>query len=115
MAFVGSGVILLMCGGLLVWPYVRDDLVLDRVVQAVALDWRDFGRERAQSRLLYEFDHGEVGMHVRDEDCALSVSEAGLRQVQCDWSVEVEIPGTGMAFPLRFRSVAGLDENGGLR
>ena len=114
MAFVAAGFVVLMSSSLLVWPYVRDDLVLDRVVQAVALDWRDFGRDRAQNRLLYEFDHGEIGMHVRDEDCALSSSESGERRVHCDWSVDVEIPGTGWVLPMRFHSGAELGADGGL-
>ena len=112
--FVVVGIGLAVVAGALsvVWPYVRDDLLLDRTVRSVALDWRDFGRAKAQARLEYELDHLDIGMHVRDEDCGL-VDER--REVRCEWSAAIEIPATDWVLPLRFRSVVRLDEGGSLR
>ena len=50
-------------------PWVRDDLRLDWMVRAVALDWRDQGKEAAHTRLQYELDHQGIGTWVADEDC----------------------------------------------
>ena len=60
-----------IAAGAVVYPWVRDDMLLDRVVQAVALDWRDFGPDAARTRLQYELDHNRIGMQVADEDCAI--------------------------------------------
>ena len=116
---IGVGVGLLVLAGLvlgaLVAPWVRDDVVLDRVVQAVALDWRDFGREEAMTRLQYELDHQRIGLQVGDDDCALSVTPEGAREVRCDWGVALAVPGTRTHLPLRFASRAVVTPDGDLR
>ena len=100
--------------GALVGPYVADDVVLDRVVRAVALDWRDFGRERAVDRLQFELDHQGIGGQVSDDDCTLT-EEGEVRQVQCRWRAEVPVPGADVAIPLTFHSRAEIDGRGDLR
>jgi len=108
---------LVALGGLaswLAWPYVRDDLVLDRVVLAVALDWRDFGRDKARARLEYELDHQGIGLQVTDEDCAL-VEEERVRRVECAWTADVRVPLLEISVPLNFRSVAELSPDGTTR
>lgn len=99
----------------LLWPYVRDDLVLDRVVLAVALDWRDFGQEKAQARLEYELDHQAIGLQVSDEDCVLHAADAGVRRVSCAWTALVAVPVLEWTVPLPFRSVAEVGPDGSLR
>lgn len=99
---------------LVVAPYVRDDLRLDRVVRVVALDWRDFGEEKARTRLEYELDRQGVGLAVGDDDCALVVVEE-VRRVRCAWGVVIAIPGTDLTVPLSFGSVADLAPDGSLR
>jgi hypothetical protein len=98
----------------LVFPYVRDDLVLDRVVRAVALDWRDYGEDRARGRLEYELDNRGIGLQVADNDCALKRQEAD-KVVRCAWSVEVEVPFLPWSVPLAFRSIATLGPTGDIR
>jgi hypothetical protein len=95
------------------YPYVRDDLSLDRIVRAVALDWRDFGRETAENRLQYELDHQGIGLAVGDDSCSLREQE-GARVVACSWKVDVAFP-TGHVVPLSFSSVAELAADGDLR
>lgn len=96
-----------------VGPFVVDDLLLDRVVLAVALDWRDFGRERAVERLQYELDHQRIGEQVGDSDCTLDEREA-WRVVTCRWVARLVVPGTQVAVPLSFRSEALLTPDGDL-
>lgn len=109
------GIALIVGGIALVWPYVRDDLLLDRVVLAVALDWRDFGRDKAQARLEYELDHQRIGMQVTDEHCALTESGDGLRRVGCAWTAQVRVPLLEVRVPLSFASQATLGPDGLLR
>lgn len=98
----------------IVGPYVRDDLRLDRVVRAVALDWRDFGEVRARERLEYELDHQGIGPWVDDADCALS-EEGARRAVRCAWGVALPIPFTELVVPVTFSSDATIDAAGELR
>lgn len=114
---LGIGLVVLLVGGLaswVVWPWLRDDVVLDRVVLAVALDWRDFGRDKAQARLEYELDHQRIGLQVTDEDCSL-VEEDTVRRVECAWSAAATVPLLGFTVPLNFRSVAELSPDGTVR
>jgi hypothetical protein len=93
-------------------PLFRDDMMLDRVVVAVALDWRDFGVEIARRRLQYELDHHRIGQHVGDEDCALDLEGDRVRRVHCRWEVRVHIPAMEEPYPLTFVSTARVDRNG---
>jgi hypothetical protein len=95
-----------------VLPLVRDDMLLDRVVVAVALDWRDFGADTARQRLQYELDHLRIGHHVGDDDCALDLDDDKVRRVQCAWDVRVKLPVVEEPYPLSFRSTARVDRNG---
>ena len=99
----------------LVGPSIRDDLALDRIVLAVALDWRDFGRDKAVERLQYELDHQGIGSQVGDDDCTLDELEGGERRVACAWTTEIRVPGSDAVIPLGFRSEARVDEDGELR
>lgn len=97
------------------YPWVRDDVLLDRAVQAVALDWRDFGEDAALARLQYELDHQGIGMQVADHDCALSEAPDGTREVRCAWAVAVTVPGTEATYPLHFDSRAVVTPDGDLQ
>jgi hypothetical protein len=99
---------------LVLGPYVSDDLRLDRVVRAVALDWRDFGEERARERLEYELDHQGIGAWVEDDDCVL-VTAGEERSVTCAWGVALPVPWTELVLPVTFRSVATIDPSGDIR
>jgi hypothetical protein len=96
-------------------PFVRDDLVLDQIVVAVVLDWRDFGLEAANERLQFEMDNRGIGMQVGDEHCVLEEPTAGGYRVRCDWSVDIALPGVRRRVPLKFSSKAGIYEDGELR
>ena len=96
-------------------PFVRDDLVLDQIVVAVALDWRDFGKASATERLQFELDNRSIGMSVGDEHCVLEETQSGLKRVQCHWQVEIAVPGVEDRIPLKFSSKAEIDEEGSLR
>jgi len=98
----------------LVGPYVRDDHALDRVVRAVALDWRDFGLETAQTRLQHELDRQRIGLQVSDDDCAFQEVEDGNRVVRCTWVVEVRVPLLSRGIPMSFRSEARVEPDGNL-
>lgn len=113
---VTAGLVALAAVGasVVAYPYVRDDLALDWVVRAVALDWRDFGRDAAVARLQYELDHQGVGMYVGDDNCDLDLGEDGSRRVTCAWGVELQVPMTELALPLAFESQAVVDSEGEL-
>ena len=93
-------------------PFVLDDLALDHAVRAAALDWRDFGEQRARERLQYELDHREVGLQVSDSDCVLRESESE-RGVHCAWSTEVDL--LVARIPVAFGSDAVVALDGDLR
>jgi hypothetical protein len=95
-------------------PFFLDDRRLDGIVRVVALDWRDFGEERARARLEAELDERGVGSQVRDESCTFA-TEGGDRVVQCAWTVFVEVPLLARTYPLSFASVARITEGGDLR
>jgi hypothetical protein len=103
----------MVAGAAMLSPFLKDDVKLDRVVRAVALDWRDFGRAAAQSRLEYELDHQGIGLQVGDDDCALS-EEEGIRRVSCRWQTAVELPGLAEPVALPFTSVAEISPEGEL-
>lgn len=95
-------------------PYVVDDQRLDRVVVAVALDWRDFGLDKAQERLRYELDAQGIGGHVSDESCALLPEPDGVRRVRCAWTVAVDLPWAEQTWSLSFESSAAIGAEGDL-
>jgi hypothetical protein len=112
---IGLGLLALAAASVpasIVLPLVRDDLALDRIVVAVALDWRDFGATTAQQRLQYELDHHAIGSHVGDDDCALSVEADRVRRVHCQWRVQVKLIGMEEPYPMEFMSTARVDRNG---
>ena len=96
------------------WPYLRDDYVLDQTVRAVALDWRDFGEDKARERLQYELDARGVGLWVPDQACTLAEAE-GTRRVTCAWEVDVALPHLFTTRHLAFHSEAVVTPDGDLR
>lgn len=97
-----------------VYPYFRDDMKLDRAVRAAALDWRDFGKEKGQTRLAYELDHEAIGLQVRDSNCQFAEESNGSRVIECAWSVQIAVPGL-VGVPLAFASRAEILPDGDLR
>lgn len=111
MAAAGLGVLSWLAGHL--GQHVLDDHALDDVVVAVALDWRDFGRETAEARLDAELRG--IGLAERAERGACQLEARGARRdVLCDWTVEVRLPWTDAPWPVRFESHAGIDAGGAL-
>ncbi len=99
-------------GGTLLYPYLRDDLRIDGIVRVVALDWRDFGRARADERLRYEFAAQNIGRHTSPADCTLE-PDGAERVVRCAWEVEIRL--LGEPLPLGFVSEARIGPDGELR
>lgn len=95
------------------YPYLSDDRRLDVIVRVAALDWRDFGEKRAQSRLQYELDHAGIGPWVDDDDCEFR-TEPPERIVSCSWGVALEVPGLDVVLPLSFSSLARVDDQGAI-
>lgn len=110
---VACGLLLLVPAAML-GPYVLDDRKLDAIVKVVALDWRDFGEERARARLEVELDRRSVGSQVRDEDCRFD-QEGDDKIVRCTWSVQVEILLLDRTVPLSFQSTARITGSGDMR
>jgi hypothetical protein len=107
-------VVLLAIPAWVLAPFFLDDRRLDGIVRVVALDWRDFGEERARARLEAELDQRGVGSQVRDESCTFA-TEGSERVVHCDWTVFVEVPILTRTYPLSFTSVARITEGGDLQ
>lgn len=99
----------------LVGPSLRDDVILDGVVRAVVLDWRDFGLARAQERLAYELDARHIGEQVGDESCLFRQGDDGDFAVSCDWSAYIDLPWLKQPIVLTFSSAATLGADGSLR
>lgn len=80
-------VVLLGVSAAWVWPALRDDMALERIVRAVALDWRDFGQARAEARLA-----AELAAHGFDPaGCGLSLEEDASRHVACSYDVSLGV------------------------
>jgi hypothetical protein len=94
--------------------YVMDDQKLDGIAMTVALEWREFGIEKAKERLQYELDHQSVGAEIGDDTCALTEAD-GQKVVACAWGVDYAIPGVGRSIPLGFQSRATITASGDLR
>ena len=99
----------------IVYPHLKDDWRLDGIVQAVALDWRDFGEKKARARLEYELDHQEIGLAVSDESCILDGAEGSERTVECSWEVSFRIPFSQELLVLPFGSKARITADGQLQ
>ncbi len=112
---IGGAIVAVVTFAVALFPWVRDDVVLDGVVQAVALDWRDFGKEAAITRLQYELDHHAIGMQVGDDDCILEADADGNRHVRCEWAVAIRGFSGEDAVPLHFRSHATIATDGDLQ
>ncbi len=103
--------LLLVLVGWATWPalqllgYVLDDLALDDVAVAIALDWRDFGEAAAQERLSFELDRLGVSDRLPSDACALRAEAGGARAVRCAWTVGLALPGL-RPVPLSFGSEA---------
>ena len=111
-AFLAAVVCVLASALVLLFPVVQDDVRLDRIVAAVALDWRDFGKDKAMNRLQYEIDSQSID-YISDEDCSLS-EEDDSKRVHCEWSVPLGFPGFRDALELSFVSDARVLPNGDL-
>jgi hypothetical protein len=92
-------------------PPFLDDRKLDAIVVVVAADWRDFGKDRAETRLEYELDHEGVGLAVGPGDCGL-VEDGDVRRVRCAWDTAVVLPLLDERVPLSFASEAHVDAGG---
>ena len=109
---VGLIAVALGAGALaLFYPLLHDDYQLDQAVLAVALDWRDFGEERARQRLQLEVAERAI-QQPRVEDCVF-VRDEELR-VRCAWGVAIALPGGG-SLPLSFESRAVVTASGDLK
>ncbi len=97
----------------LVAPYVIDDQKLDDIVAAVALDWRDFGREKAEERLKFEVDRRGLGAQIGDDTCMLETTGGSLI-VRCAWTVQVAFPFVKQPVPLSFSSRSEIKPDGDL-
>lgn len=95
-------------------PVFLDDRALDRIVAVVVMDWRDFGRDTAQDRLMLELDKGRIGPWVGDSTCTLDDSR-GMKEVRCVWDTTIIIPLVDRQVPLSFSSYAAVDAEGRLR
>jgi len=93
-------------------PMLRDDRRLDGIVVAVALDWRDFGLERAVQRLQFELDRADIGPWVQETDCGLRDADDGVREVRCAWEVVIDHELLGVRLPVSFESLAQVDASG---
>lgn len=95
-------------------PHWLRDRALDRIVVAVALDWRDFGLQTAEERLLYELDRAALSVYVGPDGCSLN-NDNDNRIVICAWEVEVRVPLTKWTVPVSFSSGARIDADGTLQ
>lgn len=111
---LGMGLIVVALGAgalALFYPLLRDDYQLDQAVLAVALDWRDFGEEKARQRLQIELSERAI-RQPRIEDCRFEAADD--RAVRCSWGVAIALPG-GRSLPLSFESEAVVTAAGDLR
>jgi len=95
-------------------PLFRADMALDDLVRAVALDWRDFGQQRAEERLQLEMSQQGLERFVSVDDCVFEPTEAG-RVVRCAWGTSLLVPVVRRRIPLRFASRALIAPDGDLR
>ena len=75
-------------GAPFVSPFVTD-WRLDSEVIGVAMDWRDFGEEKAKQRLAFELERQRLSSHVVYEDCTFSIEPQKGYVLSCLWDVVV--------------------------
>ena len=92
-------------------PFLTD-WRLDSEVLGVAMDWRDFGEDKAKSRLGFELQRQKLASHVHFEDCTFNTDADQKRTVTCAWTTEVVLPLIESKVPLSFSSVAIVSTNG---
>ena len=85
---------------------------MDGVVAVVALDWRDFGRLKAEERLLFELE--QRGLPGTMESYCQLAEEEKERVVHCEWQETVVVPIVGTEVPLLFESTSIIESGGEL-
>jgi len=110
---VAAVVALLLGASLPLLPLVRTDWALDNLVRAVALDWRDFGRRRAEERLQLEIAEQGLDRWVGAEACAWTDGEQ--RVIHCTWGTHLAVPLVRRRVPLDFESRAVVTAEGDLQ
>ena len=117
-SYAGLGLVgFTLVAGLILYPLfrpIRDDWVLDGELMAVALDWRDFGEDKAEQRLEWLLSHRHLQQSVNKEDCEFSRDEQTKKVVSCRWETEVVWPIVGWTLPMEFQSQAAIDPQGEL-
>ena len=98
-------------GALFYLPF-RQDWAMDNIVAIVALDWRDFGRMKAEERFLFELE--QQGLPGSMESFCHLREEPELRIVQCEWQETVVLPFVGTEVPLLFKSTSMIEAGGEL-
>jgi len=98
-------------GAPFVSPFVTD-WRLDSEVIGVAMDWRDFGEEKAKQRLAFELERQRLSSHVVYEDCTFSIEPQKGYVLSCLWDVVVVLPIVESKVPLSFTSVAIVSNDG---
>ena len=84
---------------------------MDGEVLAVVMDWRDFGRNKAESRLEWIIRSRDLEGALSVEDCVLKEGDEGGRSVTCAWTFDVNVPLYGVV-PLNLESSAMVDALG---
>ncbi|MGC6492604.1 MAG: hypothetical protein ACON5B_07140 [Myxococcota bacterium] len=107
------GVILAMVGPptLGVVELVREDIRLDQIVIAAALDWRDFGHENAVNRLMADMDASDLKA-ISDTDCRWVDDTPGIYEIRCAWAHELKVALVERTFELSFSSQARVSHAG---
>ena len=93
---------------------IRDDWVLDGEVLGIAMDWRDFGEQKAQERLDWALSKRNLQHSIRNTDCVFETGASGERTVKCLWTTEVVWPVLEWKLPMTFGSAAAIDVDGDL-
>jgi len=103
---------LLVFGLLPVQRPIRDAWALQGDLLAVAMDWRDFGENKAVERLGWTLKHRELGESLSMDDCQFQTAPSGDRRVSCVWEVVARWPGLDWHYTLQFEAAAVLDPAG---
>ena len=99
---------------LLLWPFagpLRADWTLDGDLMAVVMDWRDFGRNKAETRLGWVLRQRGLERYLTTDACVFNGTDQGVKSITCAWFTTVDVPLYGPV-DLHLQSYARVDESG---
>lgn len=84
-------------------PYWVDYYKMEDVVGSAALSWAAFGEPRGKAELVEQLRFREIPDYLTPDACRFYKEAVDVKVVDCDWTVDVQIPLVDQTRRMRFR------------